>query len=291
MLLGFAFDCIVTCFDDAKVTIQYVCPAKRELEIVSLHEIHPDVLSSVHEKLYAKSFLVSDPENRCVIALVRDAFFMVIPIPERLGPEFFDEVEDAGDQANAPKKPKPKITNYEVKLHDVDKRLHDVSDFIILSNQYIPTAVLLYEPKKNSSGRAAVEYDSFCIAAVSFDMKERQTTITWEIQGFPMSLQKMIHIPEPVNGILLCGANELIYAHQSAPTYGVSLNSNNCGYSKFSLHEANVCTVFDGVVAGILSPYEILIGNRDGELYIATIDTDAMNSVRSISLQKVLGLF
>jgi len=280
----------VTCFDDAKVTIQYICPAKRELEIVSLHEIHPDVLSSVHEKLYAKSFLVSDPENRCAIALVRDAFFMVIPIPERLGPEFFDEVEESGDQANAPRKPKPKITNYEVKLHDIDKRLHDVSDFIILSNQYIPTAVLLYEPKKNSSGRAAIEYDCFCVAAVSFDLKERQTTVTWEIQGFPMSLQKMIHIPEPVNGILLCGTNELIYAHQSAPTYGVSLNSNNCGYSKFSLHEANVCTALDGVVVGILSPYEILIGSRDGELYVATIDTDAMNSVRSISLQKVIDI-
>ena len=106
-----------------------------------------------------------------------------------------------------------------------------------------------------------------------------------------MSLQKMIHIPEPVNGLLLCGVNELIYLHQYAPGFGVSLNSNAAGYSKFGLHEANIRTTLDGVVVDLLSPYEILLGSRAGELFIATIDTDAMNSVRSISVQKVFGLF
>lgn len=136
-----------------------------------------------------------------------------------------------------------------------------------------------------------MEYDTFCVAAISFDLKERQTAITWQVQGLPMSLQKMIHIPEPVNGILLCGVNELIYLHQYAPGYGVRLNTNAGDYSKYYLHQANIKTALDGIVVALLSPYEILLGSRMGELFIATIDTDAMNSVRSISVQKVSGLF
>lgn len=150
-ILGFQFDSIITCFDDAKVAVQYICPARRELEIVSLHEIHQDVLSSVFEKLYANDFVAGDPEGRCAIALVRDAFFLVIPIPEKLGPEFFDEYET--EQQHLVKRLKPKLTNYEIKLHDLDKHFHNVADFIIPSGQYVPTAIILYEPKRNTAGR------------------------------------------------------------------------------------------------------------------------------------------
>lgn len=247
-------------------------------------------MTNIHEKLHAKCFLINDDDNRCVISLLRDQYFLVIPVPQKLGPEFFEDIEETVDlQGVVSKRLKPKLAHYEVKLHDVDKRFHDVTDFIALSNQYIPTGVMLYEPKKNSSGRAAIEYDTFCIAAVSFDMKEKQTTVTWEIQGFPMSLQKMLYLPEPVNGILLCGSNELIYVHQSAPTYGVSVNANSCGFSKLALNESNILTVFDGVVVGLINPFEVMIGNRNGELYIVTIDTDAMNSVRDIFIEPAVG--
>uniref|UniRef100_A0A914XUG1 Cleavage/polyadenylation specificity factor A subunit N-terminal domain-containing protein n=1 Tax=Panagrolaimus superbus TaxID=310955 RepID=A0A914XUG1_9BILA len=284
-LPGFQFDAIITCFDDAKVSIQYISPAKRELEIVSLHEIHQDVLSSIFQKSYTKDFVAGDPEGRCVIALVRDSFFMVIPIPEKLTTEFFDEYIE--EHQHLIKRQKPRLSNYEIKLHDLDKKFHNITDFIIPSGQYVPTVIIMYEPKKTTAGRAAMEYDTFCVAAISFDLKERQSAITWQVQGLPMSLQKMIHIPEPVNGILLCGVNELIYLHQYAPGYGVRLNSNAGDYSKYYLHQANIKTVLDGVVVSLLSPYEILLGSRMGELFIATIDTDAMNSVRSISVQKV----
>uniref|UniRef100_A0A7E4VIG7 MMS1_N domain-containing protein n=1 Tax=Panagrellus redivivus TaxID=6233 RepID=A0A7E4VIG7_PANRE len=289
-LPGFQFDCMIICFDDGKVCIQYICPAKRDLEIVSLHEIHPDTIASNFEKTWARNFVAGDPDNRCVVALVRDAYFLVIPIPEKLPPEFWDEYDE--DQNNGVpgtviRRPRQKLTNYDIKLHDLDKTFHSISDFVIPSGQYVPTVIIMYEPKKTTAGRAHIEYDTVCISAITFNLKERQTVITWQVSGLPMSLQRMLHIPEPVNGLLLCGVNEIIYVHQNAPGYGVSLNGNGCRFSKFALEDSNIVAVLDGVVPELLSPYEVLLGSRAGELFVATIDTDAMNSVRSIFLQKV----
>lgn len=100
-------------------------------------------------------------------------------------------------------------------------------------------------------------------------------------------------IRQPLGGVCLFGANEIVYLNQSVPPHGISLNSCSDDYSRLPLSckQQNMRITLDGCAVQTLPdiPNDILVISREGYLYILTLETDQANVVRGMQLKQTFG--
>jgi hypothetical protein len=108
-----------------------------------------------------------------------------------------------------------------------------------------------------------------------------------------MTVARCLPILQPVGGICLFGANEVIYLNQSVPARGISLNSCADEFSRFPLaeHHQQMRITLDGCQCQTIpaNPTDVVVVSRTGELYILTLETDRANVVRDLHMTKVFG--
>lgn len=138
--------------------------------------------------------------------------------------------------------------------------------------------------------RAAIRYDTVSIVGVSLNVKDRVTATVWRSSGLPMTIHSCLSLPMPVGGVCLFGDNEIVYLNQSVPPCGISLNSCAEGYTRFPLNnERQLHMTLDGCAHEALSPCEVFVCARDGDLYVLSLTIDLSNAVKSMKLKKVTG--
>jgi cleavage and polyadenylation specificity factor subunit 1 len=116
--------------------------------------------------------------------------------------------------------------------------------------------------------------------------------VVWNFAGLPMTVDRCLPVLQPICGVCLFGANEMIYLNQSAPSRGICLNSCAEDYSKFPLstrHQHLRITLDGCSVQTLITPNDLLVVLRSGDLYILSLVTDQANVVREMHLTKIFG--
>ncbi|CAD5218762.1 unnamed protein product [Bursaphelenchus okinawaensis] len=260
-------DSLLLSFDDAKLSVVNFNVATQSLNTISLHSYEDEILKDGFTKVASTPIVRVDPLNRCAAMLIYGRHLAILPFVENTSKH---------------------LLSYTISLKSLDVKLDNIIDMVFLHGYYEPTLLLVYEPLKTTAGRAVIRYDTVSILAVSLNLKDQVHAVVWNLAGLPTTISSAVSVPQPVGGVCLFGANEIIYLNQSVPPCGISLNSNADEFCRFPLSDMkSMKLTLDACSASMISASEVLVVSRLGKMFYLKLDIDISNAVRSVTFEHV----
>ncbi|CAN9504109.1 unnamed protein product [Ophioblennius macclurei] len=279
-LVGANRDALLLSFKDAKLSVVEYDPGTHDLKTLSLHffeepELRDGFVQNVHIPIVRV-----DPENRCAVMLVYGTKLVVLPFRKDT---LTDEQE--GGVGEGPKS--SFLPSYIIDVRELDEKLLNIIDMKFLHGYYEPTLLILFEPNQTWPGRVAVRQDTCSIVAISLNIMQKVHPVIWSLSNLPFDCTQVMAVPKPIGGVVVFAVNSLLYLNQSVPPYGVSLNSQTTGTTAFPLRiQDEVRITLDCSQSDFIAYDKMVISLKGGEIYVLTLITDGMRSVRAFHFDK-----
>uniref|UniRef100_A0A8C1PRD0 Cleavage and polyadenylation specificity factor subunit 1 n=1 Tax=Cyprinus carpio TaxID=7962 RepID=A0A8C1PRD0_CYPCA len=174
-----------------------------------------------------------------------------------------------------------------IDVRELDEKLLNIIDMKFLHGYYEPTLLILFEPNQTWPGRVAVRQDTCSIVAISLNIMQKVHPVIWSLSNLPFDCTQVMAVPKPIGGVVVFAVNSLLYLNQSVPPFGVSLNSQTNGTTAFPLRpQEEVKITLDCSQASFITSDKMVISLKGGEIYVLTLITDGMRSVRAFHFDK-----
>ncbi|KAG7260639.1 hypothetical protein CRUP_007797 [Coryphaenoides rupestris] len=135
--------------------------------------------------------------------------------------------------------------------------------------------------------RVAVRQDTCSIVAISLNIMQKVHPVIWSLTNLPFDCTQVMAVPKPIGGVVVFAVNSLLYLNQSVPPFGVSLNSQTTGTTAFPLRvQEGVKISLDCSQSAFIGHDKMVISLKGGEIYVLTLITDGMRSVRAFHFDK-----
>ncbi|XP_043546870.1 cleavage and polyadenylation specificity factor subunit 1 isoform X1 [Chiloscyllium plagiosum] len=279
-LAGSKRDALLLSFKDAKLSVVEYDPGTHDLKTLSLHyfeepELKDGFVQNVHIPLVRV-----DPDGRCAVMLIYGTQLVVLPFRRDTLSDEQDGVMGEGQKSSF-------LPSYIIDVRELDEKLLNVIDMQFLYGYYEPTLLILFEPNQTWPGRVAVRQDTCSIVAISLNIMQKVHPVIWSLSNLPFDCTQALAVPKPIGGVVIFAVNSLLYLNQSVPPYGVSLNSLTNGTTSFPLRiQDGVKIMLDCAQAAFVSYDKMVISLKGGEIYVLTLITDGMRSVRAFHFDK-----
>ncbi|XP_048849144.1 cleavage and polyadenylation specificity factor subunit 1 [Brienomyrus brachyistius] len=279
-LVGTNRDALLLSFKDAKLSVVEYDPGTHDLKTLSLHffeepELRDGFVQNVHIPIVRV-----DPENRCAVMLVYGTQLVVLPFRKDTLTDEQEGIVGEGQKSSF-------LPSYIIDVRELDEKLLNIIDMKFLHGYYEPTLLILYEPNQTWPGRVAVRQDTCCIVAISLNIMQKVHPVIWSLSNLPFDCTQVMAVPKPIGGVVVFAVNSLLYLNQSVPPYGVSLNSQTNGTTAFPLRvQEEVKITLDCSQAAFIASDKMVISLKGGEIYVLTLITDGMRSVRAFHFDK-----
>ncbi|XP_056274732.1 cleavage and polyadenylation specificity factor subunit 1 [Pseudoliparis swirei] len=279
-LVGANRDALLLSFKDAKLSVVEYDPGTHDLKTLSLHYFEePELRDGFVQNVHIPIVRV-DPENRCAVMLVYGTQLVVLPFRKDT---LTDEQE--GGVGEGPKS--SFLPSYIIDVRELDEKLLNIIDMKFLHGYYEPTLLILFEPNQTWPGRVAVRQDTCSIVAISLNIMQKVHPVIWSLSNLPFDCTQVMPVPKPIGGVVVFAVNSLLYLNQSVPPYGVSLNSQTVGTTAFPLRmQDEVKITLDCSQSDFINYDKMVISLKGGEIYVLTLITDGMRSVRAFHFDK-----
>uniref|UniRef100_A0A8C3AP15 Cleavage and polyadenylation specificity factor subunit 1 n=1 Tax=Cyclopterus lumpus TaxID=8103 RepID=A0A8C3AP15_CYCLU len=279
-LVGANRDALLLSFKDAKLSVVEYDPGTHDLKTLSLHYFEePELRDGFVQNVHIPIVRV-DPENRCAVMLVYGTQLVVLPFRKDT---LTDEQE--GGVGEGPKS--SFLPSYIIDVRELDEKLLNIIDMKFLHGYYEPTLLILFEPNQTWPGRVAVRQDTCSIVAISLNIMQKVHPVIWSLSNLPFDCTQVMPVPKPIGGVVVFAVNSLLYLNQSVPPYGVSLNSQTTGTTAFPLRvQDEVKITLDCSQSDFIGYDKMVISLKGGEIYVLTLITDGMRSVRAFHFDK-----
>ncbi|XP_071374022.1 cleavage and polyadenylation specificity factor subunit 1 [Centroberyx affinis] len=279
-LVGASRDALLLSFKDAKLSVVEYDPGTHDLKTLSLHffeepELRDGFVQNVHIPIVRV-----DPENRCAVMLVYGTKLVVLPFRKDTLTDEQEGVVGEGPKSSF-------LPSYIIDVRELDEKLLNIIDMKFLHGYYEPTLLILYEPNQTWPGRVAVRQDTCSIVAISLNIMQKVHPVIWSLSNLPFDCTQVMAVPKPIGGVVVFAVNSLLYLNQSVPPYGVSLNSQTTGTTAFPLRvQDEVKITLDCSQSAFIDYDKMVISLKGGEIYVLTLITDGMRSVRAFHFDK-----
>uniref|UniRef100_A0A8D3BFY4 Cleavage and polyadenylation specificity factor subunit 1 n=1 Tax=Scophthalmus maximus TaxID=52904 RepID=A0A8D3BFY4_SCOMX len=279
-LVGANRDALLLSFKDAKLSVVEYDPGTHDLKTLSLHYFEePELRDGFVQNVHIPIVRV-DPENRCAVMLVYGTQLVVLPFRKDT---LTDEQE--GGVGEGPKS--SFLPSYIIDVRELDEKLLNIVDMKFLHGYYEPTLLILFEPNQTWPGRVAVRQDTCSIVAISLNIMQKVHPVIWSLSNLPFDCTQVMPVPKPIGGVVVFAVNSLLYLNQSVPPYGVSLNTQTAGTTAFPLRvQDEVKITLDCSQSDFIAYDKMVISLKGGEIYVLTLITDGMRSVRAFHFDK-----
>lgn len=279
-LAGAKRDALLLSFKDAKLSVVEYDPGTNDLKTISLHYFEePELRDGFVQNVHIPEVRV-DPDGRCAVMLIYGTRLVVLPFRRDTLTEEHEGVMGEGPKSSF-------LPSYIIDIRELDEKLLNIIDMQFLHGYYEPTLLMLYEPNQTWTGRVAVRQDTCSIVAISLNIMQRVHPVIWSLSNLPFDCTQAVAVPKPIGGVVIFAVNSLVYLNQSVPPYGVSLNSMTNGTTAFPLRvQESVKFTLDCAQAAVISYDKMVISLKGGEIYVLTLVTDGMRSVRAFHFDK-----
>uniref|UniRef100_A0A3Q2ZWI6 Cleavage and polyadenylation specificity factor subunit 1 n=1 Tax=Kryptolebias marmoratus TaxID=37003 RepID=A0A3Q2ZWI6_KRYMA len=277
-LIGASKDALLLSFKDAKLSVVEYDPGTHDLKTLSLHYFEePELRDGFVQNVHIPIVRV-DPENRCAVMLVYGTKLVVLPFRK-------DTLTDEQESGVGEGPKSSFLPSYIIDVRELDEKLLNIIDMKFLHGYYEPTLLILFEPNQTWPGRVAVRQDTCSIVAISLNIMQKVHPVIWSLSNLPFDCTQVMAVPKPIGGVVVFAVNSLLYLNQSVPPYGVSLNSMTTGTTSFPLRKHPHITL-DCCQSDFIAYDKMVISLKGGEIYVLTLITDGMRSVRAFHFDK-----
>ncbi|KAH1178426.1 cleavage and polyadenylation specificity factor subunit 1 isoform X1 [Mauremys mutica] len=279
-LAGAKRDALLLSFKDAKLSVVEYDPGTHDLKTLSLHYFEePELKDGFVQNVHIPKVRV-DPDGRCAVMLIYGTRLVVLPFRRETLTDEHEGVMGEGQKSSF-------LPSYIIDVRELDEKLLNIIDMQFLYGYYEPTLLILFEPNQTWPGRVAVRQDTCSIVAISLNIMQKVHPVIWSLSNLPFDCTQALAVPKPIGGVVIFAVNSLLYLNQSVPPYGVSLNSLTTGTTVFPLRiQDGVRITLDCAQAAFISYDKMVISLKGGEIYVLTLITDGMRSVRSFHFDK-----
>ncbi|XP_051519107.1 cleavage and polyadenylation specificity factor subunit 1 [Myxocyprinus asiaticus] len=279
-LVGTNRDALLLSFQDAKLSVVEYDPGTHDLKTLSLHYFEdPELRDGFVQNVHIPMVRV-DPENRCAVMLVYGTQLVVLPFRKDTLTDEQEGIVGEGQKSSF-------LPSYIIDVRELDEKLLNIIDMKFLHGYYEPTLLILFEPNQTWPGRVAVRQDTCSIVAISLNIMQKVHPVIWSLSNLPFDCTQVMAVPKPIGGVVVFAVNSLLYLNQSVPPFGVSLNSLTNGTTAFPLRSQDeVKITLDCSQAAFITSDKMVISLKGGEIYVLTLITDGMRSVRAFHFDK-----
>uniref|UniRef100_A0A8C3XKN5 Cleavage and polyadenylation specific factor 1 n=1 Tax=Chelydra serpentina TaxID=8475 RepID=A0A8C3XKN5_CHESE len=279
-LAGAKRDALLLSFKDAKLSVVEYDAGTHDLKTLSLHYFEePELKDGFVQNVHIPKVRV-DPDGRCAVMLIYGTRLVVLPFRRETLTDEHEGVMGEGQKSSF-------LPSYIIDVRELDEKLLNIIDMQFLYGYYEPTLLILFEPNQTWPGRVAVRQDTCSIVTISLNIMQKVHPVIWSLSNLPFDCTQALAVPKPIGGVVIFAVNSLLYLNQSVPPYGVSLNSLTTGTTVFPLRiQDGVKVTLDCAQAAFISYDKMVISLKGGEIYVLTLITDGMRSVRSFHFDK-----
>ncbi|XP_051526250.1 cleavage and polyadenylation specificity factor subunit 1-like [Myxocyprinus asiaticus] len=279
-LAGTNREALLLSFQDAKLSVVEYDPGTHDLKTLSLHYFEdPELRDGFVQNVHIPMVRV-DPENRCAVMLVYGTQLVVLPFRKDMLTDEQEGIVGEGQKSSF-------LPSYIIDVRELDEKLLNIIDMKFLHGYYEPTLLILFEPNQTWPGRVAVRQDTCSIVAISLNIMQKVHPVIWSLSNLPFDCTQVMAVPKPIGGVVVFAVNSLLYLNQSVPPFGVSLNSQTNGTTAFPMKpQEEVKITLDCSQATFITSDKMVISLKGGEIYVLTLITDGMRSVRAFHFDK-----
>lgn len=277
-------------FADAKLSLIEFDSTIQDLKTLSMHYFEDEFAKEGQWFNFCPPIVRVDPDMRCACMLIYGSKLVIIPFYSQLDREIItsDSIPSTanitpGNSRNS------SLSSYIVHLKKLDPSLSGrIVDLQFLHGYYEPTLFILCEASRTWVGRVAVKKDTCSSVALSINIAQKSNPVIWPVDKLPFDCLNCLPVPKPIGGILVLATNSIIYLNQSIPAYGVALNSlirESTRYPLRFLFDLKIS--LDLAESIFIGNDKVLITVKTGDVYILTLHTDTMRTVREFTFDRL----
>ncbi|KAI5955342.1 CFT1 [Candida jiufengensis] len=268
------------------------------ISTVSLHYYENCIQNSTFEEL-GISELILEPTYNSVSCLRYKNLLCFLPFEgidnEDYDDDDDDDIEEDEDEPKTNGNSKEEINQFYdasfiLDASNLDSSIDTVVDMQFLHNYRDPTIAILSQRTHAWAGNLMKTKDNIQLTLLTLDLESKSTLPVFKIDNLPYDVDRIISLPQPLNGCLLIGCNEILHVDNSGLVKRIAVNQFTSLITSSTKNYQDQSTLNlkleDCCVVPIPDDHRVLLVTNHGDFYFINFELDG-KSIKKVFLEPV----